>query len=246
MPEKQAVIRQVLVVTDGCSNVGEDPAVCAARARRRNITVNVIGVVDQGEMGLQGRAEAYSIADAGGGMCRIVEPAVLAQTVQMVTQQTMQLTLQQVVNRELLQVMGKTVEDLPPGERVRILQVVDKLQDEVGLELVVAIDTSASMREKMAAVRAAIHDLALSLQVRQGPALVAVLAFPGEGEAAVRLVQPFQVGVNVTALEQVFVARGGTPTGPAILEALALFEQSDVGRSDEGRWIQRAEESFGG
>ncbi len=59
-------------------------------------------------------------------MCRIVQPQELSATAQMMTHQTMQMTLQDVVNQELLQVMGKTTEDLPPVERAKVMQVVDK------------------------------------------------------------------------------------------------------------------------
>ncbi|WP_229776711.1 vWA domain-containing protein [Alicyclobacillus cellulosilyticus] len=246
MTAKQGVIRQVLVITDGCSNVGEDPVACAERARRAGVIVNVIGVVDQGEIGRQGQMEAMSIADAGGGMCRIVRPSELSATAQMVTHQTMQMTLQQVVHQQLLQVVGKPAEDLTPAERARVMQVVDRLEEEVGLEMVVAIDVSASMKDKMPTVREAIRDLALSLQVRQGPFEVAVIAFPGdfpgneESPAAVRVVQPFQPQLDADALARVLVARGGTPTGPAILRALELFstKQAEPGFADlpERRW----------
>jgi Ca-activated chloride channel family protein len=228
--DKQATMRQILVVTDGCSNVGVDPVEMSARAHRKRITVNVIGIVDKGDMGKKGRQEAKSIADAGGGMCRIVEPVELSATAQMMTHQTMQMTLQQVVNQELLQVMGKTTEDLPPIERSRVMQVVDKLEEEVHLQLVVAVDTSASMRDKTPTVREAIRDLSLSLQARAGKSDVAVLTFPGSDEAPVRVVHEFADRVDMIALESSLSTKGGTPTGPAIEAALNLFEAS---RADE-------------
>jgi Ca-activated chloride channel family protein len=240
--EKTGTIRQILVVTDGCSNVGPDPVVAAAQARKQGIVVNVIGVVDKGELGKQGKTEAMSIADAGGGMCRIVHPVELSATVQMMTHQTVQLTLQQVVNQELLQVMGKTAEDLPPTERTKVMQVVDKLEEEVRLEVVVAVDTSASMKDKIPTVREAIRDLALSLQARQGEASVAVVCFPGSDDSPVRTVQSFQPEVDMTQLEQMLVARGGTPTGPAIEYAIQLF--SELRRYDDAprqRWSGEAQ-----
>lgn len=221
--DQQVSLRQILVVTDGCSNVGGDPVESATRARRQNIVVNVIGVVDKGDMGRQGRKEAESIAQAGGGMCRIVQPMDLSATAQMVTHQTMSLTLQQVVNRELLQMMGKSTEDLPPHERASLMQVVDKLEEELNLELVVAVDTSASMREKLQTVREAIHDLALSLSARVGRAQVAILAFPGQHDAPADVLQPFETKVNVQVVEKLTIARGGTPTGPAIEAAIDLI-----------------------
>jgi len=221
---EQGTIRQILVVTDGCSNVGADPIECATRARKKGIVVNVIGVVDKGSMGKSGRDEAMSIADAGGGMCRIVSPVDLSATAQMMTHQTMQMTLQQVVNKELMQVMGKTTDDLPPQERASVMQVVEKLEEEVRLELVVAVDTSASMKENIPTVREAIRDLSLSLQARVGESSVALISFPGQGEDLVRSVQGFEPGVDMIALEGIFVARGGTPTGPAIEYACTLFD----------------------
>ncbi|MCL6548277.1 MAG: VWA domain-containing protein [Alicyclobacillus sp.] len=229
MREREAVIRQILVITDGCSNVGGDPVEAAARARAKGVAVNVIGIVEQGEAGQHGYGEAMSIADAGGGACRIVHPLELSGTVQMMTRQTMQMTLAQVVDRELQNVMGKKVEDLNPEERAKVLQVVDKLGEEVALHLVVAVDTSASMKEKMPTVREAIRDLSLSLQARQGRARVAVVAFPGKGDERVRLVQPFTDAVDVSGLPDLFVARGGTPTGPAIDYSLTLFDTDQPG-----------------
>jgi Ca-activated chloride channel family protein len=239
--EKTGTIRQILVVTDGCSNVGADPVLAAAEARKQGIVVNVIGVVDKGELGRQGKTEAMSIADAGGGMCRIVHPVELSATVQMMTHQTVQLTLQQVVNQELLQVVGKTAEDLPPTERTKIMQVVDKLEEVVRLEVVVAVDTSASMKDKIPTVREAIRDLALSLQARQGEASVAVISFPGGGEGFARTVQSFRPEVDMTQLEQMLIARGGTPTGPAIEYAIQLFKElHDSEDAPRQRWSSEA------
>lgn len=223
--EKEATVKQILVITDGCSNVGADPVEAAMRARRSGILVNVIGIVDKGDMGRSGKQEAVSIADAGGGMCRIVQSVELAATAQMMTHHTMQATLAQVVNKELQQLIGKDTDDLPPAERTRVMQMVDKLEEEVNLELVVAVDTSASMKDKMNTVREAIRDLSLSLQARMGKSLVAVLAFPGEGDENVQRISGFREQVSLKELSQVFVARGGTPTGPAIDYAIDLFHE---------------------
>ncbi|TDY46366.1 Ca-activated chloride channel family protein [Alicyclobacillus sacchari] len=234
---KEATIRQILVITDGCSNIGPDPVDAARRAHGRGIVVNVIGIVGDGEAAQKGYEEAQSIADAGGGMCRIVQPADISATAQMMTHQTMQMTLQQVVNQELMSVMGKTTEDLPPAERSRVMQVVAKLEEEIALQLVVALDMSASMRDKIPTVREAVRDLSLSLQVRTGSLEVAVLSFPGKGEESTRLVQPFSNKVDVASLESALVARGGTPTGPAIDYAASLIidRQRTVDEADGPR-----------
>ena len=39
-------IKQILLITDGCSNDGEDPLAMAALASEQGITVNVIGVME--------------------------------------------------------------------------------------------------------------------------------------------------------------------------------------------------------
>ena len=38
-------MKQIMLITDGCSNVGESPVMAAALARQEGITVNVVGVV---------------------------------------------------------------------------------------------------------------------------------------------------------------------------------------------------------
>lgn len=224
MNVNKGTVRQILLVTDGCSNIGSDPVEAARQARKKNIVVNVIGIVDGGELGRPGKEEILSISDAGGGMCRVVQLNELSATAQMVTHQTMQMTLQQVVNQELMQAMGKTTEDLAPDERARVAQVVNKLEEELRLELVVAVDTSASMKDKMQMVREAVRDLSLSLEAREGETAVAVIAFPGSNGEEVRVIQPFASSINFEALDGMLAARGGTPTGPAIQQALNLFD----------------------
>ncbi len=233
MADHTPSIRQILVITDGFSNVGEDPVEASARARRRGVTVNVVGVVDGGEMGQKGQDEAMSIADAGGGMCRIVRPAELSATAQMLTHQTMQLTLQQVVSEQLQEVIGKDTIDLPPAQRSKVMQVVDRLEEAVRLELVVCVDTSASMKDKMGTVREALRDLNLSLQAREGESEVAVIAFPGSGDEITRVISEFTPELNLDALSGMLTARGGTPTGPAIDAAIVQFDAKRRRAADE-------------
>lgn len=235
MNPKQATVRQILVITDGFSNVGDDPVEAAREARGAGLVVNVIGVVDRGDLGRQGKEEALSIADAGGGICRVVQPTDLSATAQMVTHQTMQMTLQQVVSTELMQAMGKTPEDLAPAERTQVAKVVDKLEDILTLELVVAIDTSASMKDKMTTVREALRDLSLSLQAREGDCAVAVVRFPGPGAELAKVVQDFSDEFMLESFDKMFVARGGTPTGPAIVEATRIFQERKLRDSSDHR-----------
>jgi Ca-activated chloride channel homolog len=230
----KGTIRQILLITDGCSNLGGDPVEIAQQARQKRIVVNVIGIVDKGDLGRAGKEEILSISDAGGGMCRVVQSSELSATAQMMTHQTMQMTLQQVVNQELMEAMGKSTDDLAPAERARVAKVVDKLEEELRLELVVAVDTSASMKDKMQMVREAIRDLSLSLEARLGETEVAVIAFPGSSGKEAEVIQPFTAQLDVTRLEGKLTARGGTPTAPALKEAIRLFaEIRSANRTDQ-------------
>jgi len=55
-------IRQILVITDGCSNQGEDPVAMAALAKEQGVTVNVIGVMERDTIDEQGMREIEGIA----------------------------------------------------------------------------------------------------------------------------------------------------------------------------------------
>lgn len=44
-------MKQIMLITDGCSNVGESPVMAAALAKQEGITVNVVGIVDYGTIG---------------------------------------------------------------------------------------------------------------------------------------------------------------------------------------------------
>ena len=59
-------IRQILLITDGCSNQGDDPIAMAALAKEQGITVNVIGVMEQDVIDEKGMNEIEGIAMSGG------------------------------------------------------------------------------------------------------------------------------------------------------------------------------------
>ncbi|MBO8164888.1 MAG: VWA domain-containing protein [Brevibacillus sp.] len=226
---KTATLRQILVVTDGCSNVGISPVAAAALAREQNITVNVIGVIDRDEMSEQGEREIREMAKAGGGLSDIVYPAQLSQTVQMLTRKAMTRTIQHVVHQELKEILGdSSVVDLPPEKRVQVAGMVDELGERSHLDVVMLIDTSSSMKSKLKAVQQAIHDFSISLRSRSGTSRMAVCSFPGKQKHLdVRIPwteqvdKALQLGSNLTM-------SGVTPTGPAIVEAITLFEHVEL------------------
>ncbi|WP_166245772.1 VWA domain-containing protein [Paenibacillus turpanensis] len=229
-------MKQIILLTDGCSNVGISPAVSAAEARAEGIIVNVIGITDGGEWTARGEREIEEIAKAGGGMSRVVHSRDLSQTVQMMTRRTVTHTIHQVVSKELKQILGSgngAVEQLPLEQRAKVVQVMDDLTERSSLKVAVLVDASASMRAKLQAVREAIADLSLSLRARQGSSQVAVFYFPGNlpGEYAV-MDSPWTN--NIAELDRLLVKltmQGTTPTGPALQDVVRYFvygtEQQD-------------------
>ncbi len=71
---KKGTLKQILLITDGCSNQGEDPVAMAALAREQGVAVNVVGVLDRFDT-QEDRAlrEVEEIARAGGGISQIVQ-----------------------------------------------------------------------------------------------------------------------------------------------------------------------------
>ncbi|MGZ7445691.1 hypothetical protein [Paenibacillus sp. TH7-28] len=216
-------MKQIMLITDGCSNVGESPVMAAALAKQEGITVNVVGIVDYGTIGELGSVEIAEIAKAGGGMSRIVGTENLAQTMQMMTRKTVVQTIQQAVNKEIRQILGdQTVGDLPPETRSQVVEVIDELSESSPLQVALLIDASASMKPKLRAVEEAIRDMMLSLGARKGESKLAVFHFPGAhgGEDAVLDVDWTGDLGTARSIFQRLVMRGATPTGPAILKVM--------------------------
>ncbi|WP_409303665.1 VWA domain-containing protein [Peribacillus sp. SCS-155] len=222
---KPGTLRQILLITDGCSNNGENPAVMAALAREQGITVNVIGVVEHDVIDESGLKEIEAIANSGGGVSQIVYAQQLSQTVQMVTRKAMTQTIQGLVNRELKQILGKSssMEDLPPEKRGEVMEVVDEMGETSKLEVLIIVDTSASMKHKLPTVKEALLDLSLSMNARIGESEFSVLVFPGKKQDVETLMD---WTVELEVLTKIFpkLSTGGmTPTGPALREAVASF-----------------------
>jgi Ca-activated chloride channel family protein len=218
------MMKQIILITDGCSNVGVSPVIAAAEANAVGITVNVIGVIDQGELGLLGSEEIQEIASAGGGMNRIVNSGQLSQTVQMMTRKTVSHTIQQAVGKELEHILGhKQLEQLPPPQRAEIVQVIDQMSETTSLRVALLIDASASMKPKLPAVREAIRDLLLSLKARVGKSELAVFHFPASINGEDELAMDLNWTEELANLDKMFYKinmKGTTPTGPALLRTV--------------------------
>lgn len=230
-------MKQIVLITDGCSNVGIDPVVAATHARAENITVHVVGVIDQGEFGVRGKQEVAEIAEAGGGMHRIVPMQQLSGTIQMMTRQTVTATVQLAVERKLKQVFAiNNIDELSPVRRAKAAEVVDHVSETAPLQVALLVDTSASMRPKLQQVERSIQDLSLSLQARQGRSEAAVFHFPGISRPLPEVHVALDWTSEVGAIGQLFRKlnmRGATPTGPALMRVIEHFEKGRFNESDE-------------
>lgn len=248
------MMKQIILITDGCSNVGIEPAAAAAHANMEGIVVNVIGIVDRDEIGERGVREIKEIAEAGGGMDRIIPMHQLSQTVQMMTRQTVVHTLQQIVDKQLRHIMSEGssvsvehanhiseevgVERLAPGKRQQVVQVIDQLAESTPLRVALLVDASASMRPKLAFVEDAIRDLLLSLQARTGHSEICVFHYPGSGIGA-EAVMDVGWTRELDKMQQLFYKlnmKGATPTGPALMKVVRYYagETRDHGADEAG------------
>ncbi len=121
------MLKQIILITDGCSNVGISPVIAAAQAQLEGIVVNVIGIVNDGESGDRGAAEIEAIARAGGGISRIVSPRKLAHTVQMMTHKTVMHTIRGVINQQLTQILRNTRETRDTGDTKEPKELVSSM-----------------------------------------------------------------------------------------------------------------------
>ncbi|GGG24817.1 hypothetical protein [Paenibacillus abyssi] len=228
-------MKQIILITDGCSNVGVSPVVAAAHAQAEGITVNVVGVLDDGDIGEFGAAEINEIAAAGGGLSRLVHMRELARTVQMMTRKTVMHTIQNAVHKELQQVLGtSSIESLPPGKRGDVVRMMDELGETAPLRVALLIDASASMKPKLQAVEEAIRDLMISLQARQGKSEISVFHFPGPryGDDCCMDLGWTSTLSGIPALFAKLQMQGTTPTGPALLEVIDFYRKDDYGRKN--------------
>ncbi len=239
---KTGTIKQILLITDGCSNHGEDPVAMAALAREFGITVNVIGVMENDIIDEQGVREIEGIARQGGGVSQIVYSQALSQTVQMVTRKAMTQTLQGVVNQELRQILGNqaSLENLPPEKRGEVLEVVDELNETVDLEVLILVDTSASMKHKLPTVKEALLDLSLSLNARMGNNQFSLFIFPGKGNEVEKLLDWTPKLEYLTTVFAKLNPSGMTPTGPALKEAITYFKEKHSVRG----YLSRHDDEF--
>lgn len=224
-------LRQILLITDGCSNSGISPIEAAKSAFSQGVVVNVIGILDMDQSEVDPEfQEIEQIAQAGGGVSQIVYKENLSQTVQAVTKQAMSQTLQGFVHKELKHIFGQEKEliDIEPNKRGEVMEVVEDLGETCELNVFVLVDTSASMRNKLLTVKEALLDLSINLNARQGRNQFSIYQFPHRQGAIGVIHEWAEKLAEMAVIFPKLVSSGMTPTGPAIKEALQHFNRLEA------------------
>jgi len=215
------IIKQIVIVTDGHANAGCSPVEAARVAAAGGVTVSAIGILDGGQLGARGQREVEAIAAAGGGMANCVATPDLSRTLHAVTWQTTQCTLNVIINRELKKIAGVSWTELPPEKRGGVIDMMTGLADNIDLQMMLLLDTSASMTGKMPALLHSVQDLILTLQERKGRTHVLAARFPGRQQTLEILTNNAKQEFQWKNLRP----EGRTPTGPAILEAVQMLSR---------------------
>lgn len=111
------------------------------------------------------------------------------------------------------------------------MEVVEDMGETCDLEVLVLVDTSASMHDKLETVKEALIDLSLSLNARIGRNRFSIFSFPGKRKDMEKV---FDWSPRLDSISTIFpkLTSGGiTPTGPAIREAMYQFGKKTLLRS---------------
>lgn len=218
-------IRQIIVITDGKSNIGISPIDAAGKANKLGIVVSTIGIINLDNTGDERDIEELEgIAKAGGGLCEYTHLENLGMTVKAVTQKTAQRTLEQIVSKQLKSIIGVEINNLEPKSRFKIVDFIENFGDQINLKCAVVLDTSGSMGSKLGTAKDCLVDLLQNLHSRRGESEIAVIKYPGFRDETASVVSDFVdspelLQSRLTALS----AGGGTPTGQAIEIACRLI-----------------------
>ncbi len=239
-------IKQIIVITDGKSNIGVNPVEAAAKAFKTGIVVSSIAIIDKDNMGDEKDIEEVEgIAKAGGGLCEYTHLENLGATMQLMTQKTAQKTIEQIVSRQLKSIVGVDMNNLEPQSRFKIVDFIEKYGDSINLKCIIALDTSGSMKYKLNTAKNSLYDLLANLQCRKGQSSIAVISYPGNKNELCSTICSFTDNIDIlkSKVEDI-KSGGGTPTGPAIEMACELmlterYELLDMGVKELPNEIER-------
>jgi Ca-activated chloride channel family protein len=229
MKDDYGIIKQIIIITDGRSNIGGDPEKAAALAKEKGIIISGIGIIDNSGEDENDIKEVEAIARAGGGIADFCYIENLGKTLQVLTQKTVNNTLECIVNKQLKSIAGIDISNVEPESRIRLVDFIEKYGDRVSLKCCIVLDTSKSMTYKLDMAKRCIKDLLNTLNCRQGEIKLSIITYPGTGYDICSVICPFtNDSLELEESLKSVKARGGTPTGPAIDMAARYISQEDV------------------
>ncbi|WDV45542.1 VWA domain-containing protein [Clostridiaceae bacterium M8S5] len=232
--EKTLEFRQVILVTDGKSNKGVDPIKVVNENVQKGITFSTIGII-QGYKDEESIKEIKEIANAGNGLWEITDIHNLEKSMCMLTRQTACNTIQQAVNNELKSIIGEELDKIEIQSRRKIIELIEKIEDEMTIKCCVVLDCSKSMTNKIEVAKKSIISLLRNLSMRKGNTYVGVIAYPFGMELDYKVVS--EMTNDISGLEnriQSIEIGGLTPTGPALLSAIELLSKDDSKEEKDG------------
>jgi Ca-activated chloride channel family protein len=216
-------IKQIIVVTDGKSNIGGNPVTAAGEAARKGIVVNAIGIMEKRDED-HAFDEIKEIARAGRGTWENTHVANLGQTMHHMTQKTVNKTIETIVGNQLKEIIGGSLNDIPPQSRGQIVDYMERLGEDIPIKCCVVMDCSGSMANKMGTARQSMIELMNSLQGRKGKSQIAIVAFPGFNGEFCRVICDFTENIGeIKRTVYELKAGGNTPTAAAINKAIDLM-----------------------
>lgn len=225
--ENAGEIRQIIVITDGKSNIGINPIEAARQASKLGIVVSTIGIINQDSDDEKDIEELEGIAKAGGGLCEYTHLENLGMTVQVMTQKTAQRTIEQIVSRQLKSIVGVDMNNLEPKSRFKIVDFIENFGDRINLRCAIVLDTSGSMKNKLETAKKSMIELLRNLKARSGESKIAVIKYPGLNNENASIICSFTDSEEFLQNRLGLLrAGGGTPTGPAIEKACELILKS--------------------
>ncbi|WP_077368912.1 vWA domain-containing protein [Anaerosalibacter sp. Marseille-P3206] len=226
-------LKQIVLITDGESNLGISPIEAAKKAYEKGIRVNTIGIVKNSlkEMPL---VEVEEIASSGGGICQITNLENLSNALSMVTVASVQRSIEELVNKELKCIIDKDTKEVSPKTRGKIIRMMENLEDEIPIKCLLILDTSGSMKNKIKASKMSVLELLRFLKERKGKSEVGVITYPGD-EAFYKVLANFTSDIAYLEEHMESISIGGvTPTGPALEGGIHMLLNENVQEREEG------------
>lgn len=221
---------QIILVTDGESNIGVDPVLVAKEAGAESITINTIGITNgQRE---ESMTEIKDIADSSGGVWEHTDLNSLDTAMSMVSMKSVYNTLEETVSKELKSLVGSELEELHPQSRKKIIDLIDKLGDDADIRCCLVIDCSASMKRKIDIAKSSALNLLRVLNSRKGKTEIAVVGYPHSDKDYSVLCDFTNNIINLEKGLQKVKIGGQTPTGMALKGAISIL-QGQVVLEDE-------------